>query len=86
MRLEAVMNTSFFLSAPTSARSSLRALSERLDLRLTSIGRVEQSQMDQTQLNKQQVHWYGLDGKELLLSQEVLAGFNHFQEPQREKA
>jgi thiamine-monophosphate kinase len=82
-------------SAPVSARPSLRVLAEQLDLRLTSIGRVEQSQitqMDQmaqitqTLLNEPQVHWYGLDGKELLLSQEVLAGFNHFQEPQREKA
>lgn len=79
-------------AAPASARPSLRVLAEQLDLRLTSIGRVEQSQMVQmaqmahTQLNKPQVHWYGLDGKALLLSQEVLAGFNHFQAPQREKA
>ncbi len=70
-------------AAPLAARPAILALALQLNLRLTPIGRVDLRQAcpagQPASTDMGQNRWYGLEGQVLSLSQDALAGFNHFQ-------
>lgn len=69
-------------AAPLAARPAILALALQLNLGLTPIGRVDLRQAcpagQPAPTDMAQSRWYGLDGHALSLSQDALAGFNHF--------